>query len=116
AFISKEPLAISTLFDILAGETKADSGSFKWGVTTSQAYFPKDNSKFFDTDLNLVDWLRQYSTEKEESFIRTFLGRMLFTGEESLKKASVLSGGEKVRCMLSKMMMSAANVLIFDEP
>ncbi|HEY8402704.1 MAG TPA: ATP-binding cassette domain-containing protein [Cytophagaceae bacterium] len=116
AFISKEPLAISTLFDILAGEAKADSGSFKWGVTTSQAYFPKDNSKYFDTDLNLVDWLRQYSTEKEESFIRTFLGRMLFTGEESLKKASVLSGGEKVRCMLSKMMMSAANVLIFDEP
>ena len=94
-----------------------DSGSFKWGITTSQSYFPSDNSEFFDGfDLNLVDWLRQFSEEKAESFIRGFLGRMLFSGEEALKQASVLSGGEKVRCMLSKMMLSGANVLILDEP
>lgn len=118
AFLSKDTLAISALLDILAGEQKADSGSHKWGVTTTQAYFPKDNSKYFssDSDLNLVDWLRQYSKEKDESYIRGFLGKMLFSGEESLKKASVLSGGEKVRCMLSKMMMMGANVLLFDDP
>lgn len=118
AFLGKDTLAISAMLDILAGEQKADSGTYKWGVTTSQAYFPRDNSKYFskDGDLNLVDWLRQYSKEKDESYIRGFLGKMLFSGEESLKKASVLSGGEKVRCMLSKMMMMAANVLIFDDP
>jgi ATPase subunit of ABC transporter with duplicated ATPase domains len=116
AFVSKETLAISTLFEILTGEQQADTGSYKWGVTTSQAYFPADNQKYFNNDLNLVDWLRQFSVEKDESFIRGFLGRMLFSGEESLKKASVLSGGEKVRCMLSKMMLQSANVLILDEP
>jgi ATPase subunit of ABC transporter with duplicated ATPase domains len=110
-------IAKTTLFKILMGEMEPDSGSFKWGVTTSQAYFPQDNSQYFnDCDLNLVDWLRQYSEEKAESFIRGFLGRMLFSGEEALKQASVLSGGEKVRCMLSKMMLSSANVLILDEP
>ena len=116
AFISKDSLAISTFFDVLTGEQQQDKGNYKWGVTTSQAYFPGDNSKYFNTDLNLVDWLRQFSNEKDESFIRGFLGRMLFTGEESLKKAKVLSGGEKVRCMLSKMMLQSANVLILDEP
>jgi ATPase subunit of ABC transporter with duplicated ATPase domains len=117
AFICKDTLAISTLFEILEGEKKADSGSYKWGVTTTQAFFPKDNSKFFDVgDLNLVDWLRQYSAEKDESYIRGFLGRMLFSGEESLKKATVLSGGEKVRCMFSRMMLLNPNVLVLDEP
>ncbi|TAH26630.1 MAG: ATP-binding cassette domain-containing protein [Cytophagales bacterium] len=116
AFISKDSLAISTFFDVLMQESKSDKGEFKWGVTTSQAYFPADNAKFFNTEYNLVDWLRQYSVEKDESFIRGFLGRMLFTGEESLKQSTVLSGGEKVRCMLSKMMLQSANVLILDEP
>lgn len=97
---------------------EADSGTFKWGVTTSQAYFPKDNSEYFEgCDLTLVDWLRQYSPKDDsESFLRGFLGRMLFSGEEVKKKASVLSGGEKVRCMLSKMMLSGSNVLLLDEP
>lgn len=115
---SRDGLAVSALLDILAGERKADSGTFKWGVTITMSYFPTDaeKDKFFQTDLNLVDWLRQYSVEKDESFIRGFLGRMLFSGEESLKKATVLSGGEKVRCMLSKMMLSGANVLLLDEP
>jgi len=118
AFVGKDDLARTTLFDILMGETEADSGEFHWGVTTSQAYFPKDNSAFFeDNNLPLIDWLRQYSPEDQtETFLRSFLGRMLFSGEEALKKANVLSGGEKVRCMLSKMMLSKANVLIFDEP
>jgi ATPase subunit of ABC transporter with duplicated ATPase domains len=116
AFVCKDSLTISILFDILTGNMEADSGSFKWGVTTSQAYFPADNAPYFNSELNLVDWLRQYSTEKDESFIRGFLGRMLFTGEESLKKCTVLSGGEKVRCMLSRMMLEASNVLILDEP
>ncbi len=110
-------IAKTTLFKILMGEMEPDSGTFKWGVTTSQSYFPQDNTEYFEgCDLNLVDWLRQYSEEKAESFIRGFLGRMLFSGEEALKQASVLSGGEKVRCMLSKMMLSGSNVLIFDEP
>ncbi len=118
AFVGKDDLARTTLFDILMGETEADSGEFHWGVTTSQAYFPKDNSAFFENnDLPLIDWLRQYSPDDQtETFLRSFLGRMLFSGEEALKKANVLSGGEKVRCMLSKMMLSKANVLIFDEP
>jgi ATPase subunit of ABC transporter with duplicated ATPase domains len=115
---SRDGLAVSALLDILAGERKADSGTFRWGITITMSYFPNDTEKdkFFQTDLNLVDWLRQYSEEKDESFIRGFLGRMLFSGEESLKKATVLSGGEKVRCMLSKMMLSGANALMLDEP
>jgi ATPase subunit of ABC transporter with duplicated ATPase domains len=117
AFVGPNGLAKTTLFKILMEELTPDSGSFKWGVTTSRAYFPKDNSEYFDNvDLNLVDWLRQYSTDQTETFLRGWLGRMLFSGEEALKKANVLSGGEKVRCMLSKMMLSGANVLLFDEP
>ncbi len=117
AFVGQNGLAKTTLFKILMEELEADSGEFKWGITTSQAYFPKDNSAFFENvELNLVDWLRQFSRDQEESFIRGFLGRMLFSGEESLKEANVLSGGEKVRCMLAKMMLSGANVLLFDEP
>jgi ATPase subunit of ABC transporter with duplicated ATPase domains len=118
ALVGTNELAKTTLFKILMGEIEPDSGTFKWGVTTSQAYFPKDNSKYFEnTDLNLVDWLRQFSpVDQSESFLRGFLGRMLFSGEEVLKKANVLSGGEKVRCMLSKMMLSGANVLLLDEP
>ncbi|MFC7371052.1 ABC-F family ATP-binding cassette domain-containing protein [Fictibacillus iocasae] len=118
AFVGKNEIANTTLFKILMGEMEADSGTFKWGVTTSQAYFPKDNSQYFENgELNLVDWLRQYSpNDQSESFLRGFLGRMLFSGEEVLKKCTVLSGGEKVRCMLSKMMLSGSNVLIMDEP
>ncbi|GBG58515.1 putative ABC transporter ATP-binding protein YkpA [Sporomusaceae bacterium FL31] len=117
AFVGPDGLAKTTLFKILMGELEADSGEYKWGVTTTQAYLPKDNSDYFDgVELNLVDWLRQFSKDQEESFIRGFLGRMLFSGEESLKQASVLSGGEKVRCMLARMMLSGANVLILDEP
>ncbi|WIV18707.1 ATP-binding cassette domain-containing protein [Paenibacillus polygoni] len=117
AFVGPNSLPKSTLFEVLMNETEADSGEFAWGVTTTQAYFPKDNSKYFDgVDLNLVEWLRQFSKDQEETFLRGFLGRMLFSGEEALKKASVLSGGEKVRCMLSKMMLNGANVLILDEP
>ena len=118
ALVGANETAKTTLFKILMGEMEADSGTFKWGITTSQAYFPKDNSSYFEnSDLNLVDWLRQFSPKDEsESFLRGFLGRMLFSGEEVLKKASVLSGGEKVRCMLSKMMLSGANVLLLDEP
>lgn len=117
AFTGADEIAKTTLFKIVMGEMEPDSGEVKWGVTTSKAYLPKDNTEYFNgVDCTLVDWLRQYSDEKAESFIRGFLGRMLFSGEEALKKASVLSGGEKVRCMLSKMMLSNANVLIFDEP
>ncbi|MGG4490743.1 MULTISPECIES: ABC-F family ATP-binding cassette domain-containing protein [Bacillaceae] len=118
ALVGRDEIAITTLFKILMGEMEADSGTFKWGVTTSQAYFPKDNSEFFEgVESNLVDWLRQYSpNDQSESFLRGFLGRMLFSGEEVLKKASVLSGGEKVRCMLSKMMLSSSNILLLDEP
>jgi ATPase subunit of ABC transporter with duplicated ATPase domains len=112
-----ESLAIGALMDILMGERKADSGEFRWGVTTTQAYLPNDNGSYFeDNSMNLVDWLRQYSIEKDESFIRGFLGRMLFSGEEALKKSTVLSGGEKQRCMFSRMMLSGSNVLLFDEP
>lgn len=118
AFVGRNDLAKTTLFQILMGEMEPDAGEYHWGVTTSRSYFPKDNSAFFENnDLPLVDWLRQYSEEDQtETFLRSFLGRMLFSGEEALKKASVLSGGEKVRCMLAKMMLSKANVLIFDEP
>ncbi|MEL3971977.1 ATP-binding cassette domain-containing protein [Rossellomorea oryzaecorticis] len=118
ALVGADEIAKTTLFKILAGEMEPDSGSYKWGVTTSQAYFPKDNSEYFEgSEPTLVDWLRQYSPEDEsETFLRGFLGRMLFSGEEVLKKPSVLSGGEKVRCMLSKMMLSGSNVLLLDEP
>ncbi len=117
AFVGPNGLPKTTLFRILMEEIPADAGDFKWGITTSQSYFPKDNSAFFDNvDLNLVDWLRQFSKDQTETFVRGWLGRMLFSGEEALKKANVLSGGEKVRCMLSKMMLSGANVLLFDEP
>ena len=116
AFMGDE-IAITTLFNILMGEDTADSGTFKWGVTTSQAYLPKNHNQYFDgVSYSLVDWLRQYSEEKSESFIRGFLGRMLFSGEEALKEAQVLSGGEKVRCMLSKLMLSNSNVLVLDDP
>ncbi|MGL4911231.1 MAG: ABC-F family ATP-binding cassette domain-containing protein [Romboutsia sp.] len=116
AFMGDE-IAITTLFNILMGEDTQDSGTFKWGVTTSQSYLPKNHNQYFDgVEYSLVDWLRQYSEEKSESFIRGFLGRMLFSGEEALKESQVLSGGEKVRCMLSKLMLSNANVLILDDP
>jgi len=115
--LSKNDIAKTTLFQILAGEMEPDSGSVEWGVTTSQSYFPKDNSEYFeDVDLSLIDWLRQFSTDQHEEYVRGFLGRMLFSGEEARKKAKVLSGGEKVRCMLSKMMLSNANVLLLDNP
>ncbi|MBB3108598.1 ATPase subunit of ABC transporter with duplicated ATPase domains [Paenibacillus phyllosphaerae] len=117
ALVGPNTLPKSVLFQLLTGELEADSGTYAWGVTTTQAYFPKDNSAYFDgVEMNLVDWLRQYSKDQDESFIRGFLGRMLFSGDEALKKASVLSGGEKVRCMLSKMMLSGSNVLLMDEP
>ena len=116
AFLGRNDLAKTMLFQILMGEVRADSGSFKWGASTSRAYFPKDNSRYFDSDLDLIDWLRQFSKEKDENFIRGFLGRMLFAGEESKKKARVLSGGEKVRCMLARMMLSGANAIVLDEP
>ena len=117
AFLAKDSLAITALFDILMGERKANSGEYKWGVTTIQTYLPNDNASYFqDASINLVDWLRQYSVEKDESFIRGFLGRMLFSGDEALKKCTVISGGEKQRCMFSRMMLSGANVLLFDEP
>ena len=119
ALVGDDEVAKTVLFQILAGEMEPDEGSYKWGITTSQSYFPKDNSEFFEgVNMNLVDWLRQYAPEDEqtETFLRGFLGRMLFSGEEVKKKASVLSGGEKVRCMLSKMMLSSADVLLLDEP
>ena len=115
--LSKNDIAKTTLFRILAGELEPDSGKVEWGVTTSQSYFPKDNSEHFENvDLSLIDWLRQFSEDQHEEYVRGFLGRMLFSGEEARKKAKVLSGGEKVRCMLSKMMLSNANVLLLDNP
>ena len=117
AFTGPNSAGKTALFQILMGEMEPDEGSFKWGVTTTQAYLPNDNTQYFEgCELSLTDWLRQYSKDPDESFVRGFLGRMLFSGEESLKKASVISGGEKVRCMLSKMMLSGANVLLMDEP
>ncbi|MBZ0166834.1 MAG: ATP-binding cassette domain-containing protein, partial [Candidatus Omnitrophica bacterium] len=116
AFIGRNDLSKTMLFDILMGEDQPDQGSFKWGATTAQAYFPKENDQYFERDLCIIDWLRQFSKEQDEQYIRGFLGRMLFSGEESLKSVTVLSGGEKVRCMLSRMMMAQANVLLFDEP
>ncbi|MBE5922000.1 MAG: ATP-binding cassette domain-containing protein [Lachnospiraceae bacterium] len=116
AFVGSNELAKTTLFQILAGEMEPDEGSYKWGVTTTQAYFPKDNTQVFDTDDIIVDWLTQYSEIKDATYVRGFLGRMLFAGDDGVKKVRVLSGGEKVRCLLSRMMISGANVLIFDEP
>ncbi|HUX92491.1 MAG TPA: ATP-binding cassette domain-containing protein [Ignavibacteriaceae bacterium] len=116
AFVGSHDHSKTTLFKILMEEIKPDAGECEWGVTTVQSYFPKENSSYFNVDLNLIDWLRQYSKEKDETFIRGFLGRMLFSGDESLKKANVLSGGEKVRCMIARMMLSGANFLILDEP
>jgi len=117
AVLSSNSLAANAFYDILAGEDKTYDGFFKWGVTVTPTYLPSDNSAFFkDDNNNLIDWLRQYSEEKDETFIRGFLGRMLFSGEETLKKSTVLSGGEKVRCMLSRMMMLKGNVLLMDEP
>ncbi len=116
ALVGPNELAKTTLFRILTGEIEPDSGDYKWGLTTSRAYFPKDNSSEFDSDDTIYEWLMQYSPEKDITYVRGFLGRMLFAGEDGVKKVKVLSGGEKVRCMLSKMMISGANVLIFDEP
>ncbi|MBP5319307.1 MAG: ABC-F family ATP-binding cassette domain-containing protein [Paludibacteraceae bacterium] len=116
AFVSRDPRAMTALFEIINGNQKADSGSYNWGVTITTAYLPLDNSRFFDTDLNLVDWLSQYSPDTTESFVRGYLGRMLFAGEEIYKKASVLSGGEKMRCMISRMMLKNANVMVLDSP
>lgn len=116
AFLSRDPLILTTLFQILAGELEPDSGDIRWGVTATQSYFPKDNNKYFEDNINLIQWLGQYSPDQHINFLRGYLGRMLFTGEDSEKSATVLSGGEKVRCMLAKMMVAEANVLILDEP
>ena len=116
AFVGANEQAITTLFKILVGEMEPDEGNYKWGVTTSQAYFPKDNTAEFDNDLTITDWLTQYSELKDATYVRGFLGRKLFPGEDGIKRVRVLSGGEKVRCLLSKMMISGANILILDEP
>jgi len=116
AFVGIEHNSISAFFDILAGEKKADSGEVFWGQTTSYSYLPRDTNKYFENDLTITEWLKQYSKEQDDAYVRGFLGRMLFSGDESLKPVKVLSGGEKVRCMLSKMMLQNANVLIFDDP
>ncbi len=116
AFVGGNEFAKTVLFKILTGEMEPDEGTYKWGVTTTQAYFPKDSTKEFDNDYTIVDWLTQYSEEKDATYVRGFLGRMLFAGEDGVKKVKVLSGGEKVRCLLSKMMISGANVLVLDEP
>jgi len=117
AFIGENENAITTMFKLLAGEIEPDEGEIKWGVSTSQSYFPKDNTSYFtDSELNIIDWIRQYSEDKKESYLRTFLGRMLFTGDDVYKEVRVLSGGEKVRCMLSRLMLSGASVLLLDQP
>ncbi len=116
AFVGIEHNSISALFDIICDAKKAESGEFFWGQTTSHTYLPRDNSSYFANDYNITDWLKQYSKEQDDAYVRGFLGRMLFSGDESLKKVKVLSGGEKVRCMLSKLMLSGANVLIMDDP
>jgi ATPase subunit of ABC transporter with duplicated ATPase domains len=116
AFVSKTKQAVTKFFQTIMEDIPVQKGSFKWGVTINKAYLPNDNSQYFNTQLNLIDWLRQYSTNQEEAYVRTFLGRMLFTGEETLKKSSVLSGGEKVRCMISRMMLQNPNLLVMDEP
>jgi ATPase subunit of ABC transporter with duplicated ATPase domains len=115
--LSKEHVAITAFFEIMADELQADSGTATWGSTITKSYLPNDNSKFFtDAQLNLIDWLRQFSKDKDETYIRGFLGKMLFSGEETFKMCNVLSGGEKVRCMVSRMMLTNANCLILDEP
>jgi ATPase subunit of ABC transporter with duplicated ATPase domains len=115
-FVGPNNQAKSAFMEIIMGNLKPDTGDFNWGVTTSQSYFPKDNTGFFDTDENMTEWLRKYSEEQDDSYVRGFLGRMLFSGDESLKKVKVLSGGEKVRCMLSRMMLSKSNVIVLDDP
>jgi ATPase subunit of ABC transporter with duplicated ATPase domains len=114
--LSKEHLAITSFFEILMENEKANGGTVTWGSTITKSYLPNENAAYFKQDYNLIDWLRQYSTDKDETYVRSFLGRMLFTGEETLKKSNVLSGGEKVRCMVSRMMLTNANCLILDEP
>ena len=117
AFVGENEIAQTTLFQILAGEMEPDEGTVKWGVSTSRSYFPKDNTAFFEgCELSLIDWMRQFSDDQAESYVRGFLGRMLFSGEDAMKPASVLSGGEKVRCMLSRMMLAGSNVLLLDQP
>ncbi|MFM7016040.1 MAG: ABC-F family ATP-binding cassette domain-containing protein, partial [Bacteroidota bacterium] len=116
AFLSREPLAVSSFLNIVMGEDTAEAGEFNWGSTITRSYLPNENSKFFTGEYNLVDWLRQFSADKSETYIRGFLGKMLFSGEEVMKKSNVLSGGEKVRCMISRMMLTNANCLVLDEP
>ena len=116
AFISHDPRAMTALFEIINGEAKADAGTYEWGQTITTAYLPLDNSSFFNTDMNLIDWLAQFSEDTSELYLKGFLGRMLFSGEELLKQASVLSGGEKMRCMIARMMLNNANVLLLDSP
>ncbi|MBF0522302.1 MAG: ATP-binding cassette domain-containing protein [Candidatus Omnitrophica bacterium] len=116
AFLGPSDLMKTMLFQILMGEAQPDGGSFKWGSSTNRAYYPKDNTKYFERDLSIIDWLRQYSPNQDENFVRGFLGRMLFSGDESLKPVNVLSGGEKVRCMFARMMLAQPNVLVLDEP
>ncbi len=117
ALIGESEIAITTMFQLLVGELEPDEGTIKWGASTTQSYFPKDHNSYFDgCEYNLIDWMRQFSADKRESYLRTFLGRMLFSGDEVYKNVSVLSGGEKVRCMLSKMMLESANILLFDQP
>ncbi|MFA7560379.1 MAG: ATP-binding cassette domain-containing protein, partial [Sphaerochaeta sp.] len=116
AFVGPNHAAKSALFEILSGNDTQDSGTYTWGVTTSLSYFPKNNNHLFEEHIAIVDWLRQYSPDQDDTYVRSFLGRMLFSGDEALKDLTVLSGGEKVRCLLSKMMLEGSNVLIFDEP
>ena len=115
-FLSHDPRAMTALFEIINGRRRPDAGTFEWGQTITTAYLPLDNSEFFNTDMNLVDWLCQFSNDSSEIYLKGFLGKMLFSGEEVLKKASVLSGGEKMRCMIARMMMTDANTLILDTP
>lgn len=116
AFVGREHAAKSVLFEIIAGDVEPDSGSFEWGVTITPSYFPNESSRFFKQNISIIDWLRQYTSSNDESYVRGFLGRMLFSGDDALKNVQVLSGGEKVRCMLSKMMLEEANVLVMDDP
>ncbi len=116
ALISRNSRAVSRFFDIIMGKVQPDGGEYKWGVTITPAYLPLENDEFFNQDLNLVDWLQQYSNNTEEEFVRGFLGKMLFSGEEVFKKSNVLSGGEKMRCMISRMMLQQPNFLLLDEP
>ncbi len=116
AFLSHDPRAMTAFFEIITGNRKPDAGTYEWGQTITTAYLPLDNSKFFETDYNLVDWLAQWSDDSSEIYLKGFLGKMLFSGEDVLKKASVLSGGEKIRCMIARMMLRDANTLILDSP